>query len=97
MLPPTLPAGWDAFARGATENVTARDGAWGVAVGSPTGDVTVRPREGGDTVSDKEMERLPERSVSGVNRKTALRTFVSGLVSDLGPILRRFWHRVRRR
>ena len=43
------------------------------------------------------MERLPERSVSGVNRKTALRTFVSGLVTDLGPILRRFWDRVRRR
>ncbi len=33
-------------------------------------------------MSDKEMEKLPERSVSGVNRKTQVRTLVSGLLAD---------------
>ena len=48
-------------------------------------------------MSDKEMERLPERSLSGVTGKTSVWTIVSGLVADLGPRLRRLWGRVRRR
>ena len=47
-------------------------------------------------MSDKEMDRLPERSAVGgvgVDRKTRIRTLVSGLVTDLG----RLWRRLRRR
>jgi len=48
-------------------------------------------------MSDKEMDRLPERSVTGLNAKIKLRTIISGLASDLGPRLRALWGRLRRR
>jgi hypothetical protein len=48
-------------------------------------------------MSDKEMDRLPERSVTGLNKKVKLRTIISGLVSDLGPRLRGLVGRIRRR
>ena len=48
-------------------------------------------------MSDEEMEKLPTRSALGdrpkVGKLTAIRTFVSGLVTDL----RGLWQRVRRR
>ena len=44
-------------------------------------------------MSEKEMEKLPQRSVSGVNRKTQIRTLVSGLVADARNLV----HRVRQR
>ena len=40
-------------------------------------------------MSDEEMAKLPQRSLGGVDKKTAVRTVVSGLVADLGPRLRR--------
>jgi hypothetical protein len=40
-------------------------------------------------VSDEEMEKLPQRSLGGIGKKTAVRTVVSGLVADLGSRLRR--------
>ncbi len=48
-------------------------------------------------MSDKEMDRLPERSVSGVNRKTQVRTLVSGLAADAKGLLRRLRERRRKR
>ena len=40
-------------------------------------------------MSDEEMEKLPQRSLGGIGKKTAVRTVVSGLVADLGSRLRR--------
>ncbi len=48
-------------------------------------------------MSDKEMNRLPERSVSGVNRKTQIRTLVSGLVADARGLVQRLRERRRKR
>lgn len=51
-------------------------------------------------MSDKEMDRLPERSAigsSGVNRKTALRTVLSGIATDAGRLLRGLRGKLRRR
>lgn len=44
-------------------------------------------------MSDKEMDKLPERSAlgqPGVDRKTKLRTLVSGLLTDVGRLWRRW-------
>ncbi len=49
------------------------------------------------SMSDKEMNRLPERSVSGVNRKTQIRTLVSGLVADARGLVQRLRERRRKR
>ena len=43
------------------------------------------------------MEKLPQRSIGGVDKKTSVRTIVSGLAADLGPRLRRLLGRLRRR
>ena len=40
-------------------------------------------------MSDEEMEKLPQRSLGGIGKKTAVRTVVSGLVADLGSRVRR--------
>ena len=48
-------------------------------------------------MSDKEMKKLPERSVSGVTRKTQVRTLVSGLVADTRGLLKRLRERRRKR
>ncbi len=48
-------------------------------------------------MSDKEMEKLPERSISGVNRKTQVRTLISGLVSDARGLVQRIRQRRRKR
>ena len=51
-------------------------------------------------MSDKEMDRLPERSAlgePGVDRKTTLRTLLSGIVADAGRLLRGLRGKLRRR
>lgn len=47
-------------------------------------------------MSDKEMEKLPERSLSGVNRKTQVRTLVSGLLADARGLVKRIRGRRRK-
>ncbi len=44
-------------------------------------------------MSDKEMDRLPERSATGVRRKTAIRALLSGVVADVRALLGRLRRR----
>ncbi|MDP9364332.1 MAG: hypothetical protein M3Q10_08950 [Chloroflexota bacterium] len=46
-------------------------------------------------MSDEEMEKLPQRSMTRVGAMTAIRTVVSGLVTDLGPRIGRLRARLR--
>ena len=46
-------------------------------------------------MSDGEMAKLPQRSMTGVGAATAIRTVVSGLVADLGPRIGRLRARLR--
>jgi hypothetical protein len=48
-------------------------------------------------VSDEEMEKLPQRSIGGVDKKTSVRTVLSGVIADLGPRVKRLLGKLRRR
>ncbi len=47
-------------------------------------------------MSDKQMEKLPERGATGVGRKTQVRTVVSGVVADVRRLVGRLRERRRR-
>ena len=54
-----------------------------------------RGKEG--VVSDEEMEKLPQRSIGGVDKKTSARTMISGLIADIKPLIQRLLGRFRRK
>ena len=43
------------------------------------------------------MEKLPQRSIGGVDKKTSVRTMLSGVIADLKPLLKRLVGRFRRK
>ena len=47
-------------------------------------------------MSDKQMDKLPERGATGVGRKTQVRTVVSGVVADVRRLVGRLRERRRR-
>ncbi len=47
-------------------------------------------------MSDKQMEKLPERGATGVGRKTQVRTDDSGVVADVRRLVGRLRERRRR-
>ncbi len=48
-------------------------------------------------MSDEEMEKLPQRSIGGVDKKTSARTMLSGLIADIKPLIQRLLGRFRRK
>ena len=43
------------------------------------------------------MDKLPQRSIDGVDKKTSVRTVLSGVVADLKPRVQRLVAKIRRK